>query len=41
MILLRFTDFRDDYAKKATEKSVTYTKKHTYIIPEKERLWIV
>ncbi len=27
MILLRFTDFRDDYTKKATEKSVTYTKK--------------
>lgn len=26
MILLRFTDFRGDYTKKATEKSVTYTK---------------
>lgn len=37
MILLRFTDFRDDYTKKATEKSVTYTKKLTYIIAKRRQ----
>lgn len=37
MILLRFTDFRDDYNKKATEKSVTYKKQLTYSIPEKRQ----